>query len=208
MAKFNIGKIILLLVLIIILILGGLVWFDYLGVINVKRYFTPLYNLFGLQPQTSLISSSGGPFISSLDDDRFAKRIEALDYRTEELEKSEADLAKEKETNSQIAQELEELRISLAEQEKTFNLEREKYDDRKVNIEQQVQNLTGMQPQNAVAILVASDDQNVIDILRRTEEIAAETGTSSMVAYWLSLMPAERAAQIQRKMLEKPQTLE
>jgi flagellar protein FlbB len=65
-----------------------------------------------------------------------------------------------------------------------------------------------MQPQNAVAILVASDDQNVIDILRRTEEIAAETGASSMVAYWLSLMPAERAAQIQRKMLEKPTTLE
>jgi hypothetical protein len=29
-----------------------------------------------------------------------------------------------------------------------------------------------------------------------------------MVAYWLSLMPAERAAQIQRKMLEKPETLE
>ena len=73
--KLNIGRIILLLVLIIILILGGLVWFDYLGVINAKRYLTPLYRLFGLQTQTSLVSSVGGPFVSNLDDDRFAKRL-------------------------------------------------------------------------------------------------------------------------------------
>jgi flagellar protein FlbB len=208
MAKFNISKIILLLVLIIILIFGGLVWFDYLGVINVKRYFAPLYQLFGWQTQTSLVSASGGPFVSNLDDDRFTKRLEAIDYRTEELDKRENDLALLVETNTQIAQELEERKNSLEEQENTFKLEQKKYDDRKVNIEQQVQNLTGMAPQNAVAILVATDDQNVIDILRRTEEIAAETGSSSLVAYWLSLMPAERAAQIQRKMLEKPNTLE
>jgi flagellar protein FlbB len=183
------------------------VWFDYLGVLNLKRYLAPLYRVVGLEPQTSL-SVSGGPFVSNLDDDRFAKRLEAIDYRTEELEKRETDIGRQEIINSQIAQELDEQKKSLEEQEKTFNLEVKKYDDRRVNIEQQVQNLTGMQPQNAVAILVASDDQNVIDILRRTEEIAAETGTSSLVAYWLSLMPAERAAQIQRKMLEKPTTLE
>jgi flagellar protein FlbB len=212
MAKFNIGKIILLLVLIIILILGGLVWFDYLGVINVKRYFTPIYNLFGLQTQTAPVSSSGSPFVSNLDDDRFAKRLEAIDYRTEELEKREADIVTQEEMNLQIAQELDEQKKSLEEQQKTFNLEREKYDDRRVNIEQQVQYLTGMQPQSAANILLAMDDQNVIDILRRTDEIAAETGASSMVAYWLSLMSgaqgerADRVAQIQRKMLEKPNT--
>jgi flagellar protein FlbB len=214
MAKLNIGRIILLLVLIIVLILGGLVWFDYLGVINAKRYLTPLYRLFGLQTQTSLVSSSGGPFVSNLDDDRFAKRLEAIEYRTEELDKREGDLALLVETNTQIAQELEERKISLEEQEKTFNLEVKKYDDRRVNIEQQVQYLTGMPPASAANILLAMDDQDVIDILRRTDEIAAETGASSMVAYWLSLMAgaqgerADRVAQIQRKMLEKPTTLE
>ncbi|MBQ5780817.1 MAG: flagellar protein FlbB, partial [Spirochaetaceae bacterium] len=76
----------------------------------------------------------------------------------------------------------------------------EQYANRDANVAQNVKNLTGMAPQNAVAILVAMDDQDVIDILRKTEEIATQTGTSSMVAYWLSLMPAERAAVIQRKM--------
>jgi len=41
----------------------------------------------------------------------------------------------------------------------------------------------------------------------RHMEIAKESGSSSMGSYWLSLMPADRAAEIQRKMLSKPETL-
>jgi flagellar protein FlbB len=200
----GIGKIIGLLILTIILVLGGLVWFDYLGVINIKPRLAPFYRLLGLEPQSAVVAASGSPFMSDLDDDRFAKRIEALDYRAEELDKREADLAQLEATTTQIVQELEERRISLEEQETTFGNTVKRYDDRIVNIEQQAQNLTGMIPQNAVNIMLAMDDQDVIDILRKTEEIAVAGGTSSMVAYWLSLMPPERAAQIQRKMLTKP----
>ena len=64
-----------------------------------------------------------------------------------------------------------------------------------------------MAPQNSVSILLAMDDQVVIDVLRKVEEIAKRTGTASMGSYWLSLMPAERAAEIQRKMLSKPESL-
>ena len=65
-----------------------------------------------------------------------------------------------------------------------------------------------MRPQAAVDILIAMDDQTVIDVLRKVEELAAANGTSSMGSYWLSLMPSERAAEIQRKMISKPETLE
>ena len=34
----SLGKTIVLLILVIILILGGLLWFDYLGVIHAKKY--------------------------------------------------------------------------------------------------------------------------------------------------------------------------
>ena len=61
-----------------------------------------------------------------------------------------------------------------------------------------------MPPKNAVAILVAMDDQDVIDVLRKADEVAAARGEASTVAYWLSLMPGERAAEIQRKMANKP----
>ena len=49
-------------------------------------------------------------------------------------------------------------------------------------------------------LLLAMDDQDVIDVLRVTEEQAAEAGEVSLVAYWLSLMPSDRAAVLQRKM--------
>jgi flagellar protein FlbB len=55
--------------------------------------------------------------------------------------------------------------------------------------------------------MLAMDDQDVIDALRKTEEIAQAEGTTSIVSYWLSLMPPERAAEIQRKMVSRPPSL-
>ena len=52
------------------------------------------------------------------------------------------------------------------------------------------------------------DDQDVIDVLRRADEDATALGQTSLVAYWLSLMPPERAAEIQRKMANKPLSLD
>ena len=202
------GKSILLLILIIILALFGLLWFDYLGIIQAKSVFAPVYRLIGLEPQTSTAPSSPANLAEAdLDNDRFAKRLEALDIRTEELDKREADIVTAEENNAQVAQELEDQKKAQEVREKTFNNEVKKYDDRMVNIDQIVQNLEGMQPVNAVNILVEMNDQDVIDVLRRAEEKAAASGTSSMGAYWLSLMPAARAAEIQRKMANKPTSL-
>ena len=65
-----------------------------------------------------------------------------------------------------------------------------------------------MQPVKAVAILNEMDDQDVIDVLRKATEVAQRNGSASLVAYWLSLMPAERAAVIERKMANKPLHME
>ena len=109
--------------------------------------------------------------------------------------------------NEQIAHELSEREKSQEEREKTFNNILKQYDDKEVNIEQIALNLNGMRPEAAVNILLAMDDQTVIDVLRKVEEIAKRDGSSSMGSYWLSLMPADRAAEIQRKMLSKPEKL-
>lgn len=205
----TIGKTIVLLFLVIILILIGLVWFDYLGVIQAKQLFAPVYRLFGLQTQSaaSINSVSSVPYID-LNSERLAKRLEALDLRDQELDKREETILQKEKENLQISQELEDLRISQEEREKTFNNTIKKYDDREVNIVQNARNLMGMVPQNAVNILLAMDDQDVIDILRKVDEISASAGTDSVVPYWLSLMPAERVAQIQRKMTNKPSSLQ
>ena len=209
MAKGKVlGKSILLLILIAILVLFGILWFDYLGIIQAKRSFAPLFKLVGLSPQTSISSTAKNMEAADLDNDRFAKRLEALDSRTQELDKREADVVERENANAEVAQELEDKARSQEEREKTFNNLVKKYDDRNANIDQIVANLNGMPPKSAVDILVAMDDQDVIDVLRRAEEVAAASGQASTVAYWLSLMPSERAADISRKMANKPLSVE
>jgi len=122
MARGNggIGKSIFLLILIIILVLGGLLWFDYLGVIHAKKVFAPVYKLFGLAPQTSVTATASKPLMADLDEDRLAKRIEALDIRTQELDKREGDIKKIEEQNEAIAKELEDRKNSQDEREKNI----------------------------------------------------------------------------------------
>ncbi|HAO31301.1 MAG TPA: flagellar protein FlbB [Treponema sp.] len=210
MAKSRIlGKSILLIILIIILVLFGLLWFDFLGVIPAKKLFAPFFKLVGLTPQTSTtVTSIEGEGEADLDDDRYAKRLEALEIRSQELDQLETDLRSSESSNAQIAQELEDRAAELDEREKTFNAEVEKYRSYWSNIEQIVQNLEGMQPAKAVAILAEMDDQMIVDVFRRAEEDAAAAGTSSLVAYWLSLMEPTRAAVINRKLVNKPQSID
>jgi len=203
----NAGKSIVLIMLIIIMALGGLLWFDYLGVINAKKVFAPVYKLMGRDPQVSVASTSSAPITGDLDQERLEKQREALELWREELDKREAEVSQKEKANEQIASELSNREKSQEEREKTFNQTVKKYDDKNVNIEQIALNLNGMRPEAAVNILLAMDDQVVIDVLRKVEELAKRSGTASLGSYWLSLMPAERAAEIQRKSLSKPSSL-
>lgn len=202
--QHSIGKTIILLFLIIILLLAGLIWFDYLDVIQAKNILSPVYRLFGLQTQTSTSIKGTPPLEADLDNDRYQKRLESLNLKKEELDQRETELAQAEALNQQTAQELEDRRLAQEERETAFNNTVTQYDGRQLNIITNVQNLNSMPPQNAVDILVAMDDQDVIDILRMADQVAEETGGVSLSSTWLMTMPADRAAQIQRKMLSKP----
>ena len=47
MALKGFGKSFVLILIIIILVIGGLLWFDYLGIVRVKNVFSPVYKLMG-----------------------------------------------------------------------------------------------------------------------------------------------------------------
>lgn len=206
--KKALGKSVVLLIIILILIVGGLLWFDRLGVIHVKDIFAPAYTMLHKDPQTSTTATQSKPFVANLDEDRLRKQREALDIYKEELDKRETDIDALEKQNEQIAAELAEREKNQEEREKTFNQTVKRYDDINVNVEQIAKNLNGMRPEASVAILEALDDQTVIDVLRKVEELAAASGSSSMGSYWLSLMDSKRAAEIQRKMISKPESLE
>lgn len=206
--KGGFGKTFVLLIILLVLIAGGLLWFNQLGIIHVNSLFAPVSKLLKKSPQTTVTATQSNPLVSNLDDDRILKQRESLDLYKEELDKRESEILASETQYQQIAVELAEREKNLEEKEKTFNQNVEKYDIKDKNIEQIANNLNGMRPEAAVAILSAMDDQTVIDVLRKVEEIAKANGSSSMGSYWLSLMDSTRAAQIQRKMINKPDSLE
>jgi flagellar protein FlbB len=194
-------RIILLILLIIVLFLGGVLWFDFLGIIDVKYRFAPVLKLFGVVTPEKLENPDD---ILLLDRERLSKQIQALDIRDEELNAREENIVLKESEVQQKLETLTEQEKSLEEREKSFNDRLKEYEDRNKNLRQASVYFTGMPPGDAVDRLLGMADQDIIDIFRTTELIAQEAGTDSIVSYWFSLMPADRAAELNRKMLKKP----
>jgi flagellar protein FlbB len=199
------GKILILLILIAALAGGGLLWFDYLNIIDAKTMLTPVYRLFGLTPRSP--DNQGEEGLLSLDAERLAVRLEAQELRSMELDRREADILTRRGEIEQMAEELEERQKALDERENSINAQTQDAENKQKNVEQYARYLNGMPPERAVGIITAMNDQDAIDVLRMTETIAQAEGTNSIVAYWLSLMPPERAAELQHKMTGRPSSL-
>jgi len=210
------GRVIVLVLLILILIGGGILWFDYLNVIDAKNFLGPVYNVLRgvplvnriLPPGESRSQAPGGEDeLLNLDAERFAVRMDALELRNMELDKQEQDIQNRRGQIEQMAQELEERQKALDERENSFNATVSDAEIKDRTVERNAINLTNMPPERAVGILAAMDDQDVIDVFRKTDQLAQESGSSSIVPYWLSLMDPQRAAELSRKMVSRPSTL-
>ena len=66
--------------------------------------------------------------------------------------------------------------------------------------------LTNMPPADAVAIMVNYRDPLLLDVLLMTDDLAEASGRLSLVPFWLSQMPADRAAAIGEKLEMLPET--
>ena len=132
----TIGKVIVLILLIIILIFAGLFLFDYLGLINAKSVFSPVYSLFGIESARGVGKDKLTNADADLDADMIAKRLEALEIRREELDKKEADVKAAIAENQQIAAELDERRAAQDEKEKSFQQLLAEKNDRAANSRQ------------------------------------------------------------------------
>jgi flagellar protein FlbB len=199
------GRVIVLLLLIAVLAAGGIVWFDYLNVIDAKAVLSPLSKFIGREGRSQPKTLPDEDL--NLDAERLAVRLEALNLRNMEIDTRERDLDSRHGEIEQMAQELEERQKALDERENSLRAQALDAENKDRNVEDNARILNGMPPERAVGILSAMDDQDVIDVLRKTEELARAAGSSSIVPYWLSLMDPQRAAELQRKMAGRPQSL-
>jgi len=202
------GRSLVLLVLIGILSLGGIIWFDYLNIIDAKTVLAPIYKYIPFIPGEGRTQPRVAPdeFLN-LDAERLAIRLEALELRNMEMDIRQGTLDSRYGEIEQMAQELEIRQKALEEWENTLTVTVADTENKDRNVEQNARYLTGMPPQNAVNIIAALDDQDAIDVLRKTEEIARAEGTTSIVSFWFSLMDPVRAADLQRKMAGRPPSL-
>jgi flagellar protein FlbB len=200
-----IGKSLLLLLLVIVLAVGGIIWFDFLNVIDAKTVLAPLYRILPFVSGDGRTQPTLAPDeIINLDAERLAVRLEAIELRNMEMDTQQRDINNRFEEIMRMAEELEEQRKMLEQQGISLIAQAQDAENKDRNVEQNARYLTGMPPQNAVGILAALDDQDAIDVIRKTEEIARAEGTTSIVAFWFSLMDPVRAAELQRKMAGRP----
>jgi flagellar protein FlbB len=198
-------RIFVLLLLLLVLFAGGAIWFDVLGIIDVQQTFAPLVRpvmrLFGAEPRAD-IPDVDEPFL--LEGARLEKEREALvELRRSLDEREQTFLQTEAEVQQRLAA-IEEREQALAEREESFNQRVNRYENRRANIVDNVQSLNNMPLEDAVGILQGYDDALLIETLRVADELAEEAGTFSLVSTWLSRLPPERAAEIQRKMVNRP----
>jgi flagellar protein FlbB len=199
------GRVIVLLLLIAVMAAAGIVWFDYLNVIDAKTVISPLTRFIGLEPRSQ--PKTGPDEIINLDRERLEIRLEVLSLEKLELDTIKRDLDTKSNEIAQKAQELEDRQKQLEDWTNSIKHEQEDAENRDRNIESNARYLNGMPPERAVGIMSEMDDQDVIDVLRKTDEMARAAGTNSIVSYWLSLMEPARAAELQRKMAGRPQSL-
>lgn len=192
-------RIIGLIVLLIVLLIGGLFWFDVLGLVNAGNILNPITSIFGYRNE---VADAENPVL--LDELRVRKQEEALELRFQDLNNKTAELTKLDQTVSQRMAEVEEQEKALLDRENSFNQIQKQVEDRNRNLEQNSIWLTSQRPEVAVETLKNYNDQDLIDILRKTEELALQAGRTSLVSVWLARLDPARSAEIQRKMTIKP----
>lgn len=197
-----VARIIFLLILIISLLIGGLVWLDFLGIIDGKERLAPIIALFSTQSRgdTEQLDS---PLL--LDADRLSKERQSIAIERRDIERTHEELDLREARIRQMESEVLEKETFLEERQNSLIEAIRQYDNKVAQLEQSARYMMRMPPEDAVAIMNEYDLKNLVDLLRTSERIAQEAGEESLVAYWLSLMSdRQRAAEIQRLMVEKP----
>ena len=196
------ARIFFLLLLALVIFAGGALWFDYLGLIDVRELSAPLFPLFGLSTTTPI---EGADLPDLLENERLKKQWEALDIRDEELNVRKTAVVEAETELNKLKDELTAKEKELEENQKSFNDTVKEYENRDKQLRQTASEYANMDPRVVVAILDEMDDQDIIDIFRAATKLAEEAGEESMVPIWASLMDPARAAVLKRKELRKPE---
>lgn len=184
----------------LLLIIFGIFWIDYLGLINVKEHIFPILTRVPVFRNIILRQVEDVYLLSR---EEYNKQQLAAKLYEEELKQKEKELTEKEAQLKSKEEEIEEAKKKVEEKDKKIEAEYNKYKNYQENIRLQAEYIVSMPPEDAVKRLNNMEDLLVIDILREIERKAQDEGKKSIVPYLLTLMDAERASQLQRKMTEE-----
>lgn len=193
---------ILYIFLIIGMVVGAVFWFDYIEVLDADMVLSPVRRVLGIATRESDIPENE---LYLLEKVRVEKERESVQQRELALLEREQNLLQQEQELQAREESLVVREESFEEREKSLNQLSLQYENRIAVLELNTQMLRDMPPAQAVQILVNYEDQLLVDTLRVANQVAERDGIASLVPYWLSLFPAQRAAEIQKKMVIKPE---
>ena len=197
-----IGKSILLVLLIAVLLIGGILWFDFLGVIDRGDSLNFITERIGISESTPVEDEEANIYL--LDAVRLVKEREAIDRREIALKSREEAINLEEAKNNQVLEELKEKESAIMDKEKSLTEALSRYDDEQQNLETTVNYLAALPPQTTVDILKNYPVLQVVDTLRKEDEIATRDGRVSNSSTWILFMDAKMAAEVNDMMIKKP----
>jgi len=180
-----------LIILIVFIVVVGLFWLDYIGLINIGKTVNQYY---ATEAPSVVDARDDEP--SLVEREEFEKEKDKLSERVEELDKREAKIVEAEKQVEQEKMKLKEIRRGLELEKKNLEMEKKRYSGYKRNVEDLAGKIQGMPPEEAVAIMVQWEDPLIIDVLRQIDQEAAEAGTTSISSYLISLMPKDKASRI------------
>jgi len=184
------SKIIFLFLIIVFLLGVGVLWLDYMGLINL----TKTASMFNKDEASVLYADDDEPSLMKLEE--LEKNKEQLKERTEDLDRREALLLEQEKSSNTDKEKIQEMRAGIELERKKLENEKNKYSGYKKNIGDLAQKIESMPPKEAVAIMINWDDPLIIDVLRQIDQNALDAGAMSVTSYLISLMPKEKASRV------------
>ena len=184
------SKIIFLFLIIVFLLGVGVLWLDYMGLINL----TKTASMFNKDEASVLYADDDEPSLMKLEE--LEKNKEQLKERTEDLDRREALLLEQEKSSNADKEKIQEMRAGIELERKKLENEKNKYSGYKKNIVDLAQKIESMPPKEAVAIMINWDDPLIIDVLRQIDQNALDAGAMSVTSYLISLMPKEKASRV------------
>ncbi|MGB9621491.1 MAG: periplasmic-type flagellar collar protein FlbB [Brevinematia bacterium] len=181
----------------ILLLIIGVMLLDTIGIIDYRSY---LYENVPFV-RNYLVQKLEDPNL--VEKENLLRYKQELDYLKKVLDERERDLSNREKEIAVKEQELQEKLSMVDEMKATLEKQQQIFKDQDAKVTKLANYISSLPPDDAVKILANMDDDTIVDVLLKMDQIAERQGLQSLSSFLLSKLPSDRAARIGEKILRR-----